>query len=351
VRTEVLPVDAERPALAAIQRAAGVLRRGGLVAFPTETVYGLGADATSAPAVDAIFRAKERAHDDPLIVHVPDEDDARNVVAEWPPLAATLARACWPGPLTLVLERGPSITGAVSAGLPTVAVRVPSHPVAHALLAASGLPIAAPSANRFTRTSATTAGHVLEDLDGRINLVLDGGPATLGLESTVVSFEGQTVRVLRAGAVTMETLEAIVRPAGGTVVRGGGARGASPGLQAKHYAPRKPFVYVRGPGGPARRALAERARAEATAGRAPGLLIADEDRPLFDDLGERVVVVLLGSRDDPATMAHRLYAGLRELDRSGADVLLARSPGTGGLRDTIDDRLARAASERVDVRE
>src|SRR5258708_2132264 len=204
--TLVLPVTPDTMPTDAIARAAQILREGGLVAFPTETVYGLGADATNPAAVESIFAAKDRPHSDPLIVHIADSDGLWQVAAEAPPAAQALAARFWPGPLTLVLPRAAGIPASVAAGGATVGVRVPRHPVALALLRAVGVPVAAPSANRFMHTSPTTAAHVLADLDGRIDCVLDGGPCEVGVESTVLDLTSDPPRVLRPGGVTLEAL-------------------------------------------------------------------------------------------------------------------------------------------------
>ncbi|HMS58258.1 MAG TPA: L-threonylcarbamoyladenylate synthase, partial [Tepidiformaceae bacterium] len=204
-------MDPEHPDADLLAEAGDVLRTGGLVAFPTETVYGLGGNALDDAAVRRIFAAKERASDDPLIVHMGAAAELPRVAREIPPLALVLARAFWPGPLTLVVRKRPEVPDSATAGFDTVAVRVPAHPVALGLIRASGVPIAAPSANRFTRTSATTAQHVLEDLGGRIDMVLDGGPTAFGVESSVVDVTGDAVRLLRPGALTLEALEALRR--------------------------------------------------------------------------------------------------------------------------------------------
>jgi L-threonylcarbamoyladenylate synthase len=344
--TAVLTVEPAAPDAGAIARAAAVIRAGGLVAFPTETVYGLGANALDDAAVRRVFAAKERAASDPLILHVLGVGELPRVARDAPPLALALAERCWPGPLTLVLRRGPEVAPAVSGGLDTVAVRAPSHAVARALIAAAGVPIAAPSANRFTRTSATTAAHVLEDLGGRIDLVLDGGPAPVGVESTVVALEDAAIRVLRPGAVTVEALAAIAGPLGATVVSGaapGGAAAGSPGLLAKHYAPRKPLTYlaVRGPAAVAAlRAFIAETRAS---GGVPGLLLTDELAEALGDELAGAAVERVGPAADGATVAHRLFAALRALDGGPATALAAAQPEPAGLGAAIDDRLRRAA--------
>ena len=235
---QVLRIDPAHPDGALLARAAEVIRAGGLVAFPTETVYGLGANALDAVAVGRIYAAKGRDAGDPLIVHLPSAARLPDVARDLPPIVDLLGARFWPGPLTLVVPRAPRVPLSVTAGLPTVAVRVPAHPVARGLLEASGVPLAAPSANTFTRTSATTAAHVQEDLGRRVDLILDGGPAPLGIESTVLQVQGDgTLRLLRPGAVTIEALDDVLARAGRPpVVRpsplstgGESAPGATPG--------------------------------------------------------------------------------------------------------------------------
>lgn len=347
--TPCLPIDAVRPDAAVIARAAAVIRGGGLVAFPTETVYGLGANALDEAAVGRIFAAKERAASDPLIVHLADPGDLGRVALDAGPVAQMLARAFWPGPLTIVLPRASSVPANVSAGLATVAVRVPSHPVAQALIRAAGVPIAAPSANRFTRTSATTAAHVLADLDGRIDLVLDGGPADAGIESTVVAIEDGAIVVLRPGAVTAEAIASAVRAAGLDLpveFAAAAHRAASPGMMEKHYAPRARLTYIRGP----RDRTFEPLRAlvhDAAATCRTGVLVHGDDVAAFAAHG--VFVQDLGPEAEPEIAAHRLFAALRALDDAGAEAIFARQPEGSGIARALDDRLRRAATDIIDV--
>jgi len=226
-----------------IVRAAELLRSGGLVAFPTETVYGLGANALDEAAVARIYEAKGRPATSPLIVHVLSIDMARVVSAEWPAHAEALGRRFWPGPLTIVVPRHPRIPALVAAGLDTVAVRVPAHPMAQALLRETGLPIAAPSANRFTQLSPTTAEHVRDGLGDRVDFILDGGPTQVGIESTVISVAGERPSILRPGMISRAAIEAVIGPV--ATAAGQPATGiahASPGLHRRHYSPRTPLV-------------------------------------------------------------------------------------------------------------
>ena len=330
---------------ASLARAAECLRAGGLVAFPTETVYGLGAHALDVRAVRRVFDAKGRPANDPLIVHVRTVEDVRGlaVVSE---VAERLARRFWPGPLTLVLPKKDHVPPEVTAGLSTVAVRVPAHPVARGLLEAAKIPIAAPSANLFSRPSPTRAQHVLQDLDGRIDLVIDGGATDLGLESTVLDLTSTPPTILRPGALTLEHLGESVA---GVRWREEGridAVPASPGLMPKHYSPRAPLTLFSGPPEAAVDAIVTRARAAAAHGRRVGVLLAREDVDAFGDFP--VHLAEIGTADDPAGIAARLYAAMRQLDAAGVDVILARDVTTDeGVGRAIRDRLQRAASERV----
>ena len=308
-----------------LDEAAAVLGRGGLVAFPTETVYGLGALALEPLAVRAIYAAKGRAATNPLIVHVLGEDEARPLCARWPIEAQELVTRFWPGPLTLVLPRTDRVPDEVTGGRPTVAVRAPSHPAARALLARVRAPLAAPSANRSEHVSPTTASHVLRDLNGRIDAVLDGGRCPVGIESTVIALTPAGPRLLRAGAVPRSALEELL----GEVPDGApaGPVAASPGQQKRHYAP---AALVRiGDSAALRRLAAD------LPGRV-GALIHTEIR-----LPETVISLRLPS--DPAGYARDLYAALRELEDRGCTSICIESVPSTGDWDAIRDRLTRAA--------
>ncbi|MDP2976807.1 MAG: L-threonylcarbamoyladenylate synthase [Anaerolineales bacterium] len=355
--TRLLCVHPQFPEAEIIAQAAAEIQRGGLVAFPTETVYGLGANALDAAAVARIFEAKGRPAEDPLIIHLAAADDLPRVVRAAPPIAHELARAFWPGALTLIMPRGAAVPLSVTAGLETAAVRVPAHPVALALLQAAGTPIAAPSANRFGRASPTAAQHVLHDLDGRIDLILDGGPTTIGIESTVLDVTRTPPLILRPGGVSREALEALIGAvelrgeAGLSPVSGRGPAGKtpqiSPGLLDKHYAPRAELILCASPT-PARRLeqMGQLAQKFLDEGKKVGLLIADQDRLFFAELP--ALIFLLGAADDLAQVARNLFAGMRRLDEQGAEVILARGFGRQGLGLAIDDRLRRAASRVVE---
>ena len=352
--TLVIRVDPDHPDPDSIARAADCLRRGGLVAFPTETVYGLGAHALDPVAVQRLFEAKGRPANDPLIVHIPSFDRIPALTRHMPADARALADRFWPGPLTLVLERSLRVPDGVTAGLETVAIRIPSHPVARALLLAADLPVAAPSANLFSRPSPTRAAHVLEDLDGRIDMVLDGGVTEVGLESTVLDLAHGTPTVLRPGAITLDLLRTVVPTVVSRApeVAEAGAAMASPGLLAKHYSPRAPLTLYEGPPESAIDALAAGACAAIANGSRVGILAPREELdairskigraeppPYIDDLG---------ARHNLPEIAQRLYAALRALDSMGVDLILARTVSAEeGLGAAIRDRLRRAAAGRI----
>lgn len=318
----------------AIARAAALLRDGEVVAFPTETVYGLGADAANADAVAKIFKLKGRPADHPVIVHMASADALDRFAREVPESARRLARAFWPGPLTLVLKRAPDVPDVVTGGQDTVGLRVPSHPVAHALLAAfcgSGeeqrlAGVAAPSANKFGRVSPTTAEHVGADFGASVALILDGGAATVGIESTIVDLSSDTPRLLRPGAVPTAAIEQTL---GGTLALPDTQAPRAPGLHASHYAPRAQVKLM------TRREMLETVGSHK--GRRVAALALEVPVPRLPPALQRVVPVVAGK------YAHELYAALRALDASGADVILVEQPPQTASWAAVNDRLRRAA--------
>jgi L-threonylcarbamoyladenylate synthase len=344
--TLCLKVDPRHPEPEVIRRAAALIRAGSLVAFPTETVYGLGANALDARAVARIFRAKVRPASDPLIVHLATVEEMKRVVSRVPPVVEDLAQAFWPGPLTLVLPKHARVPDLVTAGKSTVAVRVPSHPVAHALIAESGVPIAAPSANRFGQISPTRPAHVLADLDGRIAMILDGGATFVGVESTVLSLVGDIPTILRPGGTSREALlELLGEVAMNAVVVREDEAATSPGTHLKHYAPKAQVTVYRGDPAAVRRRMRDVALCLIQEDVPVGLLIADEDLDAFRDLP--VELQSVGPAADLETVARRLFVALRALDRAGVSRILAREFGTRGLGLAVADRLMRAAAGRV----
>lgn len=345
-RTIVWRVEPALPDPDAIEQAAEILRNGGLVAFPTETVYGLGANALDASAVQGIFTAKERPAYDPLIVHLAAADWLPDVAADVSSLVSTLASQFWPGPLTLVLPRHHRIPLNVTAGGATVAVRVPAHHIAQALIRAAGVPVAAPSANRFGRVSPTQASHVLDDLDGRIDMLLDGGATHVGVESTVLSMVTPVPTILRPGGTSREMLEAVLGPVM-VLERAVSPEDVipSPGTLAKHYAPRARLIFYRGQRDVALAAMRKVVAELAAQGTSVGVLLTEEDADVF--AATPATLQRVGSARDLGDVARQLFAALRALDRTGVDVILARDYGADGLGLAIRDRLTRAAGGRV----
>jgi L-threonylcarbamoyladenylate synthase len=309
--------------LSEVRRAAEILRRGGLVAFPTETVYGLGADASSREAMARLYRVKGRPADHPVIVHFSDAATALSWTREIPDAARTLAAKFWPGPLTLILKRAAHVGDFITGGQDTVGVRVPGHPVAHELLVKFAGGLAAPSANRFGRISPTTAQHVRDDLGQDVDYVLDGGACGIGIESTIVDVSGDAPRLLRPGGVSLAELENAL---GGKLTMPDAGAPRVPGALPVHYAPKTPARLVR-PG-----QLGDEIAKHGT--RAAVLAFAARDR--------RVNCWLRMPRD-PAAYAQRLYAALRELDAAGCNTILIETPPDAPEWMAVRDRLARAA--------
>ena len=333
MKTEVFAVDGRNPDPEAIRRAASVLRGGGLIAFPTETVYGLGANALDADAVARIFLAKGRPATNPVIVHIADQDSLLNVTAAWPETAILLAARFWPGPLTIVVPKSPAIPNIVTAGGPTVAIRWPAHPVAQALIREAGVPIAAPSANRSTALSPTRAEHVLNGLDGRIDMILDGGPCSGGLESTVVDATGPTVRLLRHGLVAVSLLEDVVGHVEVAIAAGESAA-RSPGQMAKHYSPRTELRLVE------REALMDELMEAARSGRKVGSVMFHG--MAFAPLTASPTYISRPAEPDRA--ASRLYDTLFRLDQAGLDLIFVEQPPNEPAWAAIRDRLTRASA-------
>jgi L-threonylcarbamoyladenylate synthase len=343
--TQLLTLSPHNPDPELIRQAADVIQRCGLVAFPTETVYGLGANALDEEAVAKIFHAKGRPSNDPLIVHVASVDDMKLIAADVPPIVEKLAAQFSPGPLTFVLPKLPHVPASVTAGLDSVAVRVPSHPVALALIRASGVPIAAPSANRFGHTSPTTAQHVMDDLNGRIDMILDGGATSVGVESTVLDVTREPAMILRPGGVSREAIEKVV---GAVELRNNRPNSddeaqVSPGLLGKHYTPNAELILCKGENDSALEKLLGLVQQAQAQGRSVGLLLANEDMTSF----ESCVPYPLGSSTDLESIARNLYAGMRALDDQGVNLILTRDFGKQGLGLAIHDRLLRAASQII----
>ena len=341
--------DADR---AVYEEAAAVIREEGLVAFPTETVYGLGGNGLDPLAASKIYAAKGRPSDNPLILHIAEREELFPLVREVPETALRLMERFWPGPLTLIFRKDPSVPDATTGGLPTVAVRMPSHPAARAFIRAAAVPIAAPSANLSGRPSPTSAAHVLADLDGRIPLILDGGEAEIGLESTIVDVSGGIPTVLRPGYIGLdrlrETLGTVaVDPA---VWRGLGEneRPKAPGMKYRHYAPQVPLTLVEGEDAERAAFIRRRAEEAAASGLRTGALISRETLPLYrQDDPNKLLLFPMGSRLQDAEIAHRLFAVLRTLDSFGLDHVYSETFRNGPLSEAIMNRLRKAAAFEI----
>jgi len=354
MKTRVIQVDRDKPDPAAIEEAAAALREGKLVVFPTETVYGLGAHALDPIAVQKIFDAKERPANDPLIVHIAHIGQVSQCAAGMPAGARKLALSFWAGPLTLVLHKKPEVPDLVTAGLPTVALRVPSHRVARALMEMAAVPIAAPSANRFSRPSPTTAAHVIDDLDGRVDLILDGGPTDIGLESTIVDFTVDPPVLRRPGGITFEQVHSLVPEVVVQTEAGDASKPqAAPGQMTRHYAPKAELTLYEGPADAVRRRIAADVRTAAAKGDRIGILAPEEDlSALAPELAGRasagrVETIPYGSRADLERSGRELYASIRALDATGVGKIFAVGVGSDGLARAIHDRLRRAADGRI----
>ncbi|NPV54578.1 MAG: threonylcarbamoyl-AMP synthase [Firmicutes bacterium] len=402
--TEVIRVDPIHPELDLIRRAARLLRDGGLVAFPTETVYGLGANALDEEAVKDIFRAKGRPADNPLIVHIARREDLQGVVSAVPLVAERLIDQFWPGPLTLIFPRHPGLPYVTTGGIDTVAVRMPDHDIALGLIAEAGVPVAAPSANTSGRPSPTAAEHVIDDLGGKVDLILDGGPTAVGVESTVLDITVTPPVILRPGGTTPEDIQAVI---GEVILPGLGAREArhgspgspdlapgiaedqgqdqapkAPGMKYRHYSPEAEVILFEArtrPGAGEGRVSGDRAGGAqagdgamgamgtmvsmiwsvatrlATRGKRVGIMCTDETCGAYARLADsapmgtrsRLDIVSSGTRHDLSTIASRIFALLRQFDDDGADVILVEGVDERGLGFAVMNRLRKAAGGRI----
>jgi len=345
--TVVWQVDAKCPDPEIIRQAGLILRRGGLVAFPTETVYGLGANALDREAVDGIFAAKGRPQDNPLIVHIADIDVVGEYVLSVSEKARLLMNRFWPGPLTLIMQGNGKIAESVSAGLSSLAFRMPDHPVALALVKSAALPVAAPSANLSGKPSPTSAQHVYHDLNGRIDAILDGGQAAVGVESTVLDVTGEMPVILRPGGVTPEEIESVAGPVelDRTLVKPDivPLRPRSPGMKYRHYAPAAPLVLIEGKADRVVREIKRLAGDYARRGKKVGVLCRSGNRGQYCG----VFAVASGTETDDASVAAHLYDALRSFDNSKVDIILAEGVEASGLGLAVANRLRRAAGGKI----
>lgn len=341
------PGNITKPTKSGLRTGAKILIQGGLVAFPTETVYGLGADAMDARAVAKIFKAKGRPSDNPLIVHIADMRELKKVAKNIPDVAFKLMKKFWPGPLTFVLPKRTAVPDIVTAGGKTVAVRMPAHKVALALIKGSGCPVAAPSANMSGKPSPTSAAHVAEDLGQNVDLILDGGKTHHGLESTVIDVTGKKVEILRAGAVTAEMLEKVLEYLPVTAHHAQDKKGKvkSPGMKYRHYAPNADLVLVAEPDRKKMIAGVERLIGKYhRQGLLVGVLTCKEHRKFYETADQ---VVVCGSLQNLTSVAQHLYSSLRKFKPEKADIIIAENFGNTGIGHAVFDRLSRAASKIV----
>lgn len=351
---------------AKLQEAAGILRAGGLVAFPTETVYGLGGNGLLKEASRSIYAAKGRPSDNPLILHISDMKELEPITREIPHRARTLAEHFWPGPLTMILNKAEIVPLETTGGLSTVAVRMPEHEVARRLIALAGVPVAAPSANTSGRPSPTTAAHVREDLEGKIEAILDGGPSGIGLESTIVDLSGEEPVLLRPGAITAEMLEkalgervlldpALEKPLDPSV------HPKAPGMKYRHYAPKAPMVIIQGKAGTfageellrVEEAVDREVDRSLEAGKRTALICSDESLSYYQKRYEgplakgQLILRTMGTRNREESIAHNLFSVLREMDEVQAEYIVAEGVNTEAIGYAVMNRMKKAAAQQV----
>lgn len=329
-----------------IQAAGDIIREGGLVAFPTETVYGLGADALNASASRKIYEAKGRPSDNPLIVHIAEFSDLEKIAAEVPKEARMLSDAFWPGPLTMIVRKNDKVPYETTGGMDTVAVRMPNHPVALALIRAGGGYIAAPSANTSGRPSPTLAEHVAEDMAGRIPMILDGGLVGIGIESTIVDLTEDVPMILRPGYITQSMLQEVigeVRMDPGIIASDSAKKPKAPGMKYKHYAPKADMILVDGEEGRVVAKINELAATAVAQGKRVGIICTDETRPKY----HAGTVISIGARDDEDAIAQHLYKILRDFDDTETELIYSESFATPRIGQAIMNRLLKAAGHQV----
>lgn len=346
MRTRIERVENVQSGNDIIREAGDILRNGGLVAFPTETVYGLGADALNAGAAQKIYAAKGRPSDNPLIVHITELEDLKKITADIPDEAFAIADKYWPGPLTMIFEKTDAVPYGTTGGLDTVAVRMPSDEIARAVIKAGGGYIAAPSANTSGRPSPTTAGHVEEDLSGKIEMIIDGGPVDIGVESTILDMTVTPPMILRPGAVTKEMLEELIGRVDedqAAFEPGSKARPKAPGMKYRHYAPQAELSIVEGDMDQVVDAINKMALEKTAEGFKVGIIGTRETVGRYT-CGD---VKSIGTREDEATIAVHLYGILREFDQDRADYIYSESFATDGMGSAIMNRLLKAAGHHV----
>ncbi len=346
METQVFVAKENEINAAQLQQAAEIINAGGLVAFPTETVYGLGGNALDPMASKRIYAAKGRPSDNPLIVHICEFNQLESIVNDVPPEARMLAEKFWPGPLTMILNKNETVPYETTGGLDTVAVRMPSHPVALQFICASGCMIAAPSANTSGRPSPTTAAHVVEDLSGRIEAIIDGGEVGIGIESTIIDLTEAIPTILRPGYITLEDLQQVlgqVRLDPGLSEENKSQPPKAPGMRYRHYAPKAELTLVEGQSAAVVSKICELAEAALAKGQKVGIIATDET---CHGYSSECCVLSMGKRADEAEIAQHLYGVLREFDAIGVDVIYSESFAEEGIGQAIMNRLLKAAGHK-----
>lgn len=346
MNTRVIRIDEKDMDMALVREAGDVIRAGGLVAFPTETVYGLGGDALNPQSSEKIYRAKGRPSDNPLIVHIADMEKLDKIVREVPESARKLAKRFWPGPLTMIMHKSDAVPHETTGGLDTVAVRMPVHAVARALIRAAGGYVAAPSANRSGRPSPTVAGYVVEDMDGRIEMVIDGGDVEIGLESTIIDLTAEKPVILRPGYITEPMLAQVLGEVEEdcTMMRAdSGQAPKAPGMKYRHYAPKGELTVVDGAEECVVEYINTQIRKQRMNNKKTGVIATDASVAKY----QADVCRSLGDRNDEAQIARELYRVLREMDDEAVEVIYAESFDTAGIGQAIMNRLLKAAGHRI----
>ena len=349
--TIIAKVDESNIDSEAIKKAGEIIKQGGLVAFPTETVYGLGGDALNPGSSKKIYAAKGRPSDNPLIVHIAEWESIHRIVSELPDSAKKLADSFWPGPLTMVLKKSDVVPYETTGGLDTVAVRMPVHKTALQFIIASGGYIAAPSANISGRPSPTIAKYVVEDMNGRIDMIIDGGDSGIGLESTIVDLTSDTPMILRPGYITYDMIEKVLgRLCEDPTLMSGECKEKpkAPGMKYRHYAPKGDLKIVKGDSDRVVRFINEAVSKSLGEGKNVGIIATEENMSLYEASSDSVVIKSVGSRADEDMIAHRLYSILREFDDENIEFIFSESFDDGGLGQAIMNRLLKAAGYHIE---
>ncbi len=348
IDTKIVKVNPDNIDYNIIREAADIINRGGIVVFPTETVYGIGADALNEEAVDKIFMAKGRPQDNPLIVHIAEFDELYDLVLDVPRNAIILAEKFWPGPLTMILYKKNTLSDKITAGLNTAAIRLPSNKIALSIIKESNKPIAAPSANISGRPSPTDASHVIEDLMGKVDMIIDGGSTNIGLESTVVDMTSKVPMILRPGGVTKEDIISVLGecdydPA---IIKGEGKIiPKSPGQKYRHYSPKAKVILYKGEA----KNIAERINEDYEKFTSQGFKIGIMSTAQTEKFYEGKINICIGDRTKPLTISSNLFKSLRDFDHMGVDIILSEAVNEDGLGKAIINRLGKAASETIEV--